>query len=104
MEDMCIHKSGSTATVYGNLSELCNSLVETRVCALLGQTTVDHWRFLIAVEKIWQHHCEVMGLIRNIFLYLDRSYALQTNGVLSIWEMGLSHFKKHLTSNVAVCC
>ena len=98
---MCIHKSGST--VYNNLSELCNSLIGTRIQALMGQISTDHWRYLNIVEKIWQHHCEIMGLIRNIFLYLDRSYALQTNGVLSIWEMGLSHFKKHLTTSVGVC-
>jgi cullin-4 len=37
-----------------------------------------------------------MNTVRNIFLYLDRSYALQTNGVRSLWDLGLDLFRRRL--------
>jgi cullin-4 len=45
--------------------------------------------FLPVVAHVWEDHCDHMLTIRNIFLKLDRSYVLQTPGLLSIWDMGL---------------
>lgn len=45
--------------------------------------------FLPLVDHVWEDHCDHMLTIRNIFLKLDRSYVLQTPGLLSIWDMGL---------------
>ena len=41
--------------------------------------------FLTLVHNVWHNHCQTMILIRQIFLYLDRTFVLHTNGVLSIW-------------------
>jgi len=35
-------------------------------------------------------------MIRSIFLYLDRTYVLQTSGLHSLWEMGLDLFRGHI--------
>lgn len=45
--------------------------------------------FLPVVAHVWEDHCDHMLTTRNIFLKLDRSYVLQTPGLLSIWDMGL---------------
>lgn len=37
-------------------------------------------------------------LIRSIFLALDRKYAIGSNDIPSIWDMGLSLFKKNIIS------
>lgn len=39
-----------------------------------------------------------MLTIRSIFLYLDRSYVMQTPNLLPIWEMGLLLFRQQLAS------
>ena len=46
--------------------------------------------FLEAVHRLWEDHCEDMLVIRTIFLYLDRTYVMQTPHVASIWDMGLN--------------
>nr|CCA24461.1 PREDICTED: similar to Cullin4B (CUL4B) isoform 3 pu [Albugo laibachii Nc14] len=45
--------------------------------------------FLERVAVLWEDHCNNMLAIRMIFLYLDRTYVMQTPHILSIWEMGL---------------
>lgn len=102
VEDLCLHKSGPV--VYENLSAVCKSIIEVRINVLSGQTSLDHASYLQAVEKVWSHHCDMMLTIRNIFLYLDRSYAMlhqnqfTSNNVLilTICEMGNYYFKQHL--------
>src|SRR5689334_8100581 len=38
-------------------------------------------------------------MIRSIFLYLDRTYVIQSGGVRGIWDMGLQLFRTHIMSN-----
>lgn len=56
----------------------------------------DHTLFLSNVNDVWQDHCEHMLTIRSIFLYLDRSFVIQTPNIVSIWDMGLHLFRHHL--------
>jgi cullin-4 len=35
-----------------------------------------------------------MLMIRNIFLYLDRTFVLQTSNLKSVWDMGLHLFRE----------
>lgn len=35
-------------------------------------------------------------MIRSIFLYLDRTYVIQTSGIKSLWDMGLQLFRVHI--------
>jgi cullin-4 len=41
-------------------------------------------------------------MIRCIFLYLDRTYVIQTPNVKSIWDMGLDLFRTHFLGNSSV--
>jgi cullin-4 len=95
VEDLCIHKFGGM--VYENLQKECESHIFRQVDSLCEQMQLsDHGAFLAHVDRVWQEHCEQMNTVRNIFLYLDRSYALQTPGVRSLWDLGLDLFRKRL--------
>ena len=41
-------------------------------------------------------------IIRSIFLYLDRTYALQTTGVKSLWDLGLALLRDQLNAHEGV--
>jgi cullin-4 len=41
-------------------------------------------------------------MIRSIFLYLDRTYVLQTSTLKSLWEMGLFVFRENILSSSAL--
>ena len=43
-----------------------------------------------------------MLTIRQIFLYLDRSYVIAASGVRSLFEMGLQLFRTHLAAHPEV--
>ena len=95
VEDLCLHKMA--AQTYEKLRVECDVHITSRIdnlvvigsSALSDSNSLDHTAFLESVDAMWQDHCEHMITIRNIFLYLDRSYALQTAKVLSIWDLGL---------------
>ena len=55
--------------------------------------------FLELVDQQWIDHCEHMLVVRNIFLYLDQSYVLNSPGRKSIWEMGVAFFRERLELN-----
>lgn len=49
------------------------------------------------LDTTWQDHCEQLSTIRNIFLYLDRSYSLQpANGAREIWDLGNVIFRREM--------
>uniref|UniRef100_A0A8W8IR20 Cullin N-terminal domain-containing protein n=1 Tax=Magallana gigas TaxID=29159 RepID=A0A8W8IR20_MAGGI len=76
VENMCSHKM--SAQLYDQLKEVCDK------------------HFLKNVDGCWQAHCRQMIMIRSIFLFLDRTYVLQTSSVMSIWDMGLELFRTHV--------
>ena len=63
---------------------------------LLGQTP-DVLAFLSLVQTCWADHCDQMLTLRSIFLYLDRTYAMQASSKKSLWDMGLQIFRTHLS-------
>ncbi|CAG8559228.1 15498_t:CDS:10 [Funneliformis caledonium] len=97
-ENLCLHKMASS--LYNRLAgEIEEHLKEEKTKLVSNLNEND--TFLIVVNKCWMAHCEQMGLIRSIFLYLDRTYVLQTSGVISIWDKGLEIFKKQIMSSSA---
>ncbi|KAL8623970.1 Cullin-4A [Nucella lapillus] len=54
------------------------------------------------MNNCWLSHCRQMIMIRSIFLFLDRTYVLQTTAILSIWDMGLDLFRTHIISHRTV--
>ncbi|GAB5032854.1 ubiquitin-protein cullin 4 [Nannochloropsis oceanica] len=101
VEDMCVHKMGGR--LYDHLKEECMRHVAGAVGALAATGggmggMVDQALFLERVDDVWQDHCEHMLTIRSIFLYLDRSYVMQVQGLQPIWEMGLTLFRLQLAA------
>ena len=95
VESMCLHKFG--AKLYVKLSTECQSYIEIKINSLATQSTnCDPTSLLGLVEVTWRDHCEHMNKIRNIFGYLDQKYAIPTQGILSIWDMGTVMFRKYL--------
>jgi cullin-4 len=95
VEDLCMHKMAPST--YEKLAIECSNHIASKISAL-NRSVLDGSDFLGLVDSTWQDHCHHMIIIRNIFLYLDRSYALNTPRVLSIWDLGLrilqENFKK----------
>jgi len=99
VNDLCIHKMGGN--LYQNIQSECEVHISTALQSLIGQSP-DLVVFLSLVEKCWQDFSDQMLIIRSIALYLDRTYVKQSNGVDSLWEMGLKLFEKHLSNNKEV--
>ncbi|KAI8586877.1 ubiquitin-protein ligase, cullin 4 [Geranomyces variabilis] len=51
---------------------------------------------LQSVHSSWTSFCRQMLLIRSIFLYLDRTYVLQSAGLRSLWDMGLDLYRERI--------
>lgn len=94
VEDMCLQNLG--ATIYDRLRAECEQHIESRIELLLGQTP-DVLAFLSLVQTCWADHCEQMLTLRSIFLYLDRTYAMQATAKKSLWDTGLQIFRTHLS-------
>lgn len=62
----------------------------------------EHRHVLLQVQTCWADHCQQMLTLRSIFLYLDRTHAISTAGVKSLFEMGLQLFRKHLAEHPEV--
>lgn len=88
-------------TLYSRLY----ALTEKHVCQNIEQflaESMDRFLFLKKMNETWQAHCNQMIMIRSIFLYLDRTYVLQTPNIASIWDMGLELFRKYILLNTLV--
>ena len=99
VENMCIHKMSSS--LYAKLQSECANHISTNLQRLEDQTP-DHASFLELVEQSWQEHQSSMITIRSIFLYLDRTYVMQTPAIRSLWEMGLHLFRQNLEQRTDV--
>ncbi|XP_043219295.1 cullin-4B-like [Amphibalanus amphitrite] len=100
VENMCNHKMA--AQLYANLKALTEAHVKQQVLGFLGDELADRDLFLRAMNECWQSHCRQMIMVRSIFLYLDRTYVLQSPAVLSIWDMGLDTFRTHVITDELV--
>eukprot|EP00966_Prymnesium_polylepis_P068695 1595693-Prymnesium_polylepis.3 len=78
VEDMCLQSL--SANVYERLQVECERHIESRLSALVGQTS-DTLAFLSLVDHCWSNHCNQMLTIRSIFLYLDRTYVKQARAL-----------------------
>ena len=101
VEDMCINKLAPN--LYTQLKAVCNEHIEFVVNSLIGQSP-DHVDFLSLVETKWNEFCTQMSTIRSIFLYLDRTYVIQTPQLVGLWNMGngsmgIVLFREHLMKN-----
>ncbi|KAF1329324.1 Cullin family protein, partial [Globisporangium splendens] len=93
VEDMCTWKMA--ARLYKKLEDTCSMFIRARVESL-QKSTGDINMFLEAVHQLWEDHCEDMLVIRTIFMYLDRTYVMQTPHIASIWDMGLNLLRNNI--------
>jgi len=93
-ENLCTHKLGGS--LYKKIQDECEIHIKTQLNRLLSH--LPEVNFLVLVNSCWKDHCESMFFIRSIFLYLDRTYVLQTPNVISLWDMGLKLFRDHIAT------
>ncbi|TPX49800.1 hypothetical protein SeMB42_g00608 [Synchytrium endobioticum] len=98
-ENLCLHKMASA--LYTKLQAECEEHI-SKQATLLQENASENEQFLQAFEQVWTNHCQQTILIRSIFLYLDRTYVLQTSWLLSLWDMGLDLFRKHIMENIDI--
>ncbi|GIL70584.1 hypothetical protein Vretimale_3704 [Volvox reticuliferus] len=100
VQDMCMHKMADK--LYSRLQQECDSHIAAHVSALADSLSLEAVPFLDKVDALWQDHCSQMLMIRQIFLYLDRTHVLQLSSgataMKSIFDMGLALFRVHLAS------
>jgi len=101
VETLCTHDRAP------RLYELCRAEVDKWVardvavlagsCATSAATEDD--AVLAAAHTCWTRHCANVLLIRNIFLTLDRTYALQQQRPL--WDTALASLRTHVAAHPA---
>jgi len=64
------------------------------ICAML--TCVCMCRFLAALKKVWLDHKRSLLMVRDILMYMDRTYVKQ-NSKKPVYEMGLAIFCQNCT-------
>ncbi|KAI9012912.1 Cullin family-domain-containing protein [Gaertneriomyces semiglobifer] len=87
-ENLCHYKKGEE--MYQRLRSIFEQHLATESMRVKRAGPTD---ILKTVCDSWTAHCRQMRLIRNIFLYLDRTYVLQTSGVRSLWDTGLELYR-----------
>ncbi|EGC30785.1 hypothetical protein DICPUDRAFT_157447 [Dictyostelium purpureum] len=97
VENLCSDKQ-LAANLYNKISvQLEQHITNTLKHLALNQPT-DPVLFLKSMNSVWRDHTSQMIMIRSIFLYLDRTYVIQTQNVKSIWDLGLFYFGNTLKS------
>lgn len=92
VEDLCIQKLNSK--LYELLTNELSIHIILKVKLLhekiINHTTIiDINHYLVFVDEIWKDHIEQLHTIRNIFIYLDRSYVLSNPNIKAIWDLGI---------------
>lgn len=93
VENLC--SLGLSEKLYGRLEGKLRAHVE-RVFGELEEysRSSDDERFLAELERCWQEHCRQMKTVRNVFLYLDRTFVVATPRLRSLWDVGLALFRQ----------
>ena len=99
VENLCNH--GMAEQVYTKLRELVEDHTRNMVTQFLGES-MDKLIFMKKMNEAWSGHCQQIIMCRSIFLFLDRTYVLQHPGVLSIWDLGLDTFRRHILTHQLV--
>lgn len=99
VEDLCLHKLAPD--LYNLLHALCDAHIAKKI-EELEELSLDPVSFLNKMDDCWSDHCDQMLTIRSIFLYLDRTFVLQSASTRSLWDMGLLIFRDHLVQHKQV--
>ncbi|XP_032888850.1 cullin-4A isoform X2 [Amblyraja radiata] len=99
VENLCSYKV--SATLYKQLRQVCEDHVKAQI-QQFREDSLDSSLFLKKINKCWQDHCRQMIMIRSIFLFLDRTYVLQSSMLPSIWDIGIELFRTHIINDKTV--
>lgn len=94
VEDLCIQKL--SASIYDKLRNECIIHITSKIQTLSEYDTTHYSTYLDVVDNVWKDYIQLMQNVNNIFLYLDRSYALHTIGIRTIWNMGLTILRQQI--------
>ncbi|KAJ2819131.1 Cullin-4A, partial [Coemansia erecta] len=95
-EGMCLHKFASD--VYAMLQTELEKYVRQQLSQIDRQSDahVPEAAMLEKTRQFWESYTQQLSMVRCVFLYLDRTYALQTPNIASLWAMGLSVVRQRL--------
>lgn len=82
VEALVLAKQG--AKLYDRLHAACEAHISSLVSSFAGVSRSPQ-ALLEAVQSTWSAHCSQMVMVRNVFLYLDRTYVRDTPGTRSLW-------------------
>eukprot|EP01133_Synstelium_polycarpum_P000407 gene407-481_t len=97
MVDNLCQSSKGAATLYTNLTQEMEIHINDKLGSLVGQSS-DVTTFIALVNACWESLSHDLILIMSIFLCLDRTYVMQNQSILSIWDKGLLSFRENLQS------
>jgi len=97
VEDLCVHNMAGK--LYSHLQEECDQHALRTLSQLSSWTSLDSVTFLDHVFRTWDSFCSQLLLIRQIFLYLDRTYVVASASAISIFDMGVYLFRNQLRSH-----
>ncbi|KAJ2082433.1 hypothetical protein H4R24_001601 [Coemansia sp. RSA 988] len=94
-ESLCLHNFASEVytmlhTEFGRYTQQCLSHIDIQPDVSATGSVLEQ------VRRFWEDYIQQLSTIRCIFLYLDRTYALHTTNITSLWELGLSAVRQHL--------
>ena len=83
IEDAVTARQG--AVLYERLTECIRTNASNVIKGLLSSgSSKETVAYLAAVSQAWSTHCAQLVMIRNVFLYLDRTYVRDTKGAQPI--------------------
>ncbi|KAJ2065912.1 hypothetical protein GGI08_002133 [Coemansia sp. S2] len=94
-EGLCLHKFGSD--IYAMVQAELGAYTRQRLDEInrLSDASVGG-SVLELTTQFWVGYTQQLDMIKCIFLYLDRTYVLQSANVASLWSMGLNVVRRCL--------
>ncbi|PIA19332.1 cullin 4 [Coemansia reversa NRRL 1564] len=96
-ESLCLHNFSSEVysmlrTEFVRYTQQCLSYIDSQPDVSAAGSVLEQ------VRRFWEDYTQQLSMIRCIFLYLDRTYALNTASIESLWALGLSAVRQHLAN------
>lgn len=99
---LTFHPHSSVPTVTLPLPQECDAHVAGVVRDLAAATSLDPVPFLSRLDAAWRELCAGQMTIRQIFLYLDRSYVITATPLRSLFDLGLQQLRAHMAATPRV--
>ncbi|EPB74347.1 cullin family protein [Ancylostoma ceylanicum] len=94
VESLCENKMARST--YDKLLENVRKWIRSFRDDLSEKSSAGGVEFMKAIESLWSDYCQQMILIRNVFLYLDRTFILENIDESPIWESSLVIFREEI--------